>query len=341
MAVYTIARRRLIEQALNLLRRPFRRLMIRRARAEPYNRQIRHDVDRRAAIDRADIERHAAELVVQAFKADHELRRRFDGAAAFLLGAARMRRAPVQHDVEHRRALAPARHRAGLHRRLIGHADQRAGRGRAAKRFAAGEITDLFIRGQNNTVAEPILQASRFKRFQRFEHHADAALHVRHAGPVDRAVSPVRHRLKNAGRKHRVVMAGHDDLHRRLRTRGDFDDRPGMRFRHFAIGPDGFESRPLHQPDVRLKGRECVSQLRREPLEPVRVQAAGIVRRPGARALQHSRRTGIQALARGFIIGGKRRKVCHGPLGFTAGTGRQALAAKPQNKNGPANCRAV
>ena len=77
-----------------------------------------------------------------------------------------------------------------------------------------------------------------------------------------------------------------------------------MRFRHLAVGAHRFEAGSLDQLDVRLKRRKGIRQHRRESLQPVGVQAAGIVRRPGTRARHHSGGAGIQALARGFIIGG-------------------------------------
>jgi len=76
-------------------------------------------------------------------------------------------------------------------------------------------IADLFIRGNDDLVAQMVAERSSFEGLERLQHDAQTALHVGKAGTVQTPIAQVLDALKSPLWKHSVVVAGQYDLHGR------------------------------------------------------------------------------------------------------------------------------
>ena len=119
------------------------------------------------------------------------------------------------------------------------------------------------------------------ERFQRREHDADAALHVRDAGPVQSSVGAGGHRLEGAvGGKDRVIVAGQDDLNRRV---GPGADPQGVRMglgADRAVVADEGRTLCLEAHDLSGQARRLGLKDGQHPGQSLGVATAGVEVRP-------------------------------------------------------------
>ena len=195
--------------------------LVRHAHIEAHHGLVGHHVQGAAARNLGDVDGDARVATVQPVQGGGEDGRAGHRIAPLVESPPGVGRATRHDQMIVAAALARARQRPVRQRRLIGQAHMTA-RAQFGQQRRGGRRADLLVGAQQHGPADAVPIGVGLERLQRGQHHADPALHVRHARPVQGAVRPCRHGLEPAvGGEDRVVMAGQHDLDRRTGSRGD------------------------------------------------------------------------------------------------------------------------
>ncbi|MNE17804.1 hypothetical protein D3C80_1107990 [compost metagenome] len=188
---------------------------------------------------------------------------------------------------------------------LIGQADV-AARAQLGQQGGRGGRADLFVGAEQHGPADAGLVRVGLEGLQRGQHDADSALHVGDAGPVQGAVGARDDGLEGAvGGEDGVVVAGQDDLDRRLGPGGD-GQAVGVGFGDdgAAVGDGG---RPLGR--RALDGRLCKDGARgglqnvENPRQPCGVAAARVDVGPVHRPLDDGVALSRDVVQHGLVVG--------------------------------------
>ena len=248
---------------------------------------IGHDIIGAATVDPGGIHRQI--VARQCGQPQRQIGRRQKRVTAIFWVAPGMRGAAVDAGGKIARSGACSGQRAIGQRWLVGQAEVAALGGFSQQRRGA-ERGDFLIAVQHHFPADAFRKWAGLQNRQRCLDDGDAALHVGHAGAVQRVgVQPAAGLKAMIGRKHRIHMASQQHTHRRVRTLHDMKIVAVQKHPLAAAGVDlaGWRRRHARRRAAqRRKGRlQHVDHLR----QPGQIAAAGVDRRPRLDLGQHHR----------------------------------------------------
>ena len=195
-------------------------VLIGKADIEPDNGGIGHHVQRPTAINARYIQGYPVAQAIEPIELVGQPRRRCNRITAKTKVPPGMGATAAHHDVKIARPLACTGQSAIAQGRFIGHANMTQAAKLRQKRRRR-QAADLFIWRHQDPVADAACQGVGFKGFQRRQHDAKSALHIGHARPVQRAISPRHDRLKPTIRaKNRIIMTRQYHLNRGVGPHG-------------------------------------------------------------------------------------------------------------------------
>ena len=266
---------------------------------------IGHHIIGAATVDLGRV--HGQPVAHQRFQAQRQIGRGDDGVAPVAWVAPGMGVAPADLYRIVAAAAPRARQRAVRQGRFIG---QRGGLALRQPRDqrGGGAGADLLIAVDHDLITDAVFRRARFHRHQGVEHDGDAALHVRHAGAVeDIVLAPVQLLKVALGGKHRVHMAGEQQLHRRIRPHGRDEMPAAIELLDGAVRLHRLDRIGLHQLDLARQRGKGVAQLLRHGGQPLKVFGAAVDPGPGHRAIEHG---GLLDLVEDGLFGAV--QCCHG-----------------------------
>ena len=150
-----------------------------------------------------------------------------------------------------------------------------------------GVISDFFIGCQNNFIAKLILQRPSFKGFNRFEHDANPALHIRQAGAIPFPAAKVGDFGESPFWKDRVIMACEDNLVRRVGAGGSAQHGTRLKTFNLTRSFNTINRSCFEQFHNGVGFRESLRQHGRECFQPFGIITARIDFRPADGAREH------------------------------------------------------